>query len=158
MLPNNTVLDATFQNNTGLSASLQDSAQSGGFAASVVTDQPHIQSDISDTDTHAEADLGQILYGLAATVKIGTVQEGEEASVINSGTPSAAILDFVLPRGPQGLPGSGWSVGDGLHLDPETNVLSVDTADLVEADNSRPVTSAAVFAEVGNINALLATI
>lgn len=45
-----------------------------------------------------------------------------------------------------------------LTLDPNTQVLSVNTADDVEQDNTLPVTSAAVFAEVGNINALLGTI
>ena len=40
----------------------------------------------------------------------------------------------------------------------EDGVLSVNTADDVEQDNTLPVTSAAVFAEVGNINALLGTI
>lgn len=37
-------------------------------------------------------------------------------------------------------------------------VLSVNTASSVEQDNTLPVTSAAVYAEVGNINAILATI
>lgn len=37
-------------------------------------------------------------------------------------------------------------------------VLSVNTTDKVEEDNTLPVTSAAVQATVGNINALLATI
>lgn len=52
----------------------------------------------------------------------------------------------------------GYQIGSGLKLDAETNTLSVDTADAVEKDNTKPVTSAAVYAEVGNINALLATI
>lgn len=54
--------------------------------------------------------------------------------------------------------GGGYTIGDGLKLDAETNTLSVDTADAVEKDNTKPVTSAAVYTEVGNINALLATI
>ena len=37
-------------------------------------------------------------------------------------------------------------------------ILSVNTTDVVEEDNTLPVTSAAVYVEVGNINALLATI
>lgn len=40
----------------------------------------------------------------------------------------------------------------------EGGILSVNTADKVEKDNTLPVTSAAVYTEVGNINALLATI
>ena len=54
--------------------------------------------------------------------------------------------------------GGGYQIGSGLKLDAETNTLSVDTADTVEKDNTKPVTSAAVYTEVGNINALLATI
>lgn len=44
-----------------------------------------------------------------------------------------------------------------LTLSPD-GILSVNTAESVEQDNTLPVTSAAVFAEVGNINALLETI
>ena len=40
----------------------------------------------------------------------------------------------------------------------EDGVLSVNTTDRVEEDNTQPVTSAAVYTEVGNINALLETI
>lgn len=54
--------------------------------------------------------------------------------------------------------GGGYNIGSGLKLDAETNTLSVDTAESVEKDNTKPVTSAAVYTEVGNINALLATI
>lgn len=40
----------------------------------------------------------------------------------------------------------------------EDGMLRVNTADAVQKDNTLPVTSAAVYTEVGNINALLATI
>lgn len=36
--------------------------------------------------------------GTAATVEVGTVTTGETASVTNSGTANAAVLDFVLPQ------------------------------------------------------------
>lgn len=54
--------------------------------------------------------------------------------------------------------GGGYIIGDGLKLDAQTNTLSVDTAERVEQDNTKPVTSAAVYTEVGNINALLAAL
>lgn len=41
----------------------------------------------------------------AATVEVGTVEAGEIASVTNAGTERNAVLDFVLPRGPQGEKG-----------------------------------------------------
>nr|DAE57970.1 MAG TPA: hypothetical protein [Caudoviricetes sp.] len=34
----------------------------------------------------------------------------------------------------------------------------VDTANVVEEDNTKPVTSAAVYVEIGNIEALLASL
>lgn len=61
-------------------------------------------------------------------------------------------------RSSGGFGGGGYTIGDGLKLDAATNTLSVDTAEAVEKDNTKPVTSAAVYTEVGNINALLATI
>ena len=61
-------------------------------------------------------------------------------------------------RSSGGSGGGGYTIGNGLKLDEATNTLSVDTADAVEEDNTKPVTSAAVYTEVGNINALLATI
>ena len=61
-------------------------------------------------------------------------------------------------RSSGGSGGGGYTIGEGLKLDAATNTLSVDTADAVEEDNTKPVTSAAVYTEVGNINALLATI
>ncbi len=44
----------------------------------------------------------------AATVTIGSVATGTTASVTNSGTQSAATLNFVLPQGPQGPAGLTW--------------------------------------------------
>ena len=51
--------------------------------------------------------------------------------------------------------GSKYNIGNGLKLDEKTNTLSVDTADEVEADNTKPITSAAVHETVGNIEAIL---
>lgn len=82
------------------------------------------------------------------------------------------MIDRAVP--PQGAPGTvltatgtatAWvrptplyGVGAGLRLDADTNMLSVDTADDVQQDNTRPITSAAVYTAVGNIDALLKTI
>ena len=51
-----------------------------------------------------------------------------------------------------------YNIGHGLRLDAETNTLSVDTANEVQQDNTLPITSAAVYTTVGNIEALLKTI
>jgi hypothetical protein len=54
--------------------------------------------------------------------------------------------------------GGGTSFTTDETLSLKNGVLSVNTATDVEADNTLPVTSAAVYTEVGNINALLETI
>lgn len=79
----------------------------------------------------------------------------DDLKTYNKGNLVAAINEA---RNSGGGTGGGYNIGDGLKLDAETNTLSVDTAELVEKDNTKPVTSAAVYTEVGNINALLATI
>lgn len=60
--------------------------------------------------------------GSAATVTVGSVATGEagtEATVVNSGTESAAILDFVIPKGENGAKGTDGAPGaDGAKGDP----------------------------------------
>ncbi len=51
----------------------------------------------------------------------------------------------------------GIKVGADLEITPE-GVLSVQKATGVEADNTHPITAAAVYTEVGNIDVLLKTI
>jgi hypothetical protein len=49
--------------------------------------------------------------GRDATITIGKVTKGDQAVVINTGTPSAAVFDFVLPNGDQGVAGPVGPVG-----------------------------------------------
>ena len=62
---------------------------------------------------------------------------------------------YTLPVATQTLLG-GIMVGENLKI--VGGVLSVDTATEVEQDNTRPVTSAAVHTELGNIEVLLASL
>lgn len=80
--------------------------------------------------------------------------------MIDAAVPPDGDPGTVLTKTPAG---NAWqrgyyTIGSGLLLDEATNTLSVDVADSLQQDNTRPVTSAAVFTTVGNINALLATI
>ena len=70
--------------------------------------------------------------------------------------PQSYESPYVLPPATTSTLG-GIIVGDDLLITPEGR-LSVDKATSVEGDNTRPITAAAVYTEVGNINALLATI
>lgn len=49
--------------------------------------------------------------GAAATITVGTVTSGAAASVTNSGTTSAAVFDFVLPKGDKGEKGDTGATG-----------------------------------------------
>ena len=70
--------------------------------------------------------------GQAATVQVGQVVTGDpgtQASVSNSGTTSAAVLDFTIPRGEQGAQGEVGATPD----------LSIGTVDTLEP--SQPATA-----------------
>ena len=58
--------------------------------------------------------------------------------------------DIPLPEG------SGYAIGDGLKI--VDGRLTVDTATEVEEDNTKPVTSGAVYVQLGNVEALLENI
>lgn len=108
------------------------------------------------------------ISAVAATVTVGTTTTGEagtSAIVENVGTEKHAILNFTIPRGAGGGQGGEWSsitgkpfetLGAGLKV--VGNQLQVDTATVVQEDNTKPVTSGAVFMEIGNIEALLAAL
>lgn len=50
--------------------------------------------------------------GQAATIQIGSVTSGDAPAVTNSGTETAAVLDFVLQQGPAGPQGPKGEKGD----------------------------------------------
>ncbi len=70
-------------------------------------------------------EVGEGLPGTGATIEIGTVDTvapGDPATVTNSGTPTAAVLDFELPQGdqgdigPQGIQGPVGDISYGIRL------------------------------------------
>lgn len=69
--------------------------------------------------------------------------------------PAEVQLTLALDAVETGGAGS-WGIGAGLKV--VDGKLTVDTADAVEQDNTLPVTSAAVFVQTGNIEALLAAL
>lgn len=113
--------------------------------------------------------------GITPNLQVGTVTTGNpgtSAEVTITGTPEEPVLNFKIPKGE---PGTGGGSGSGYILPTATKqllggikvgedlkiaadgTLSVDKVTEV-ADNTKPITAAAVYKEVGNINALLATI
>ena len=100
-----------------------------GFVATAQKTAPYITAE--SKGDNLEVDNGE-LFLMAA---------GER---ISEGVPIKSGVDFTTD--------------DTLNYNEETNVLSVNMADSVEADNTRPITAAAVHATVGNIEILLGTI
>jgi hypothetical protein len=102
---------------------------------------------------------------------LGLIQPGADPSGDTSTDPSLPVWGQIASRVEEiaedveqlkqtGGGGSGgnvdFQVGETLKL--ENGVLSVNTTGNVEQDNTLPITSAGVFATVGNIEALLKTI
>lgn len=83
--------------------------------------------------------------GQAATITIGSVTTGDEASVINSGTAQNAVLDFVLPIAGKSkqltvtLSSTGWvdnaqnATIDGMTVDDNCIISIPDTATTAES-------------------------
>ena len=84
------------------------------------------------------------LADLETEAKNNLVAAINEAAQTGSGSATAEKLGLVR-------------IGKNLTITKD-GVLSVDTADAVEKDNTKPVTSAAVHVEIGNIEVLLAAL
>lgn len=140
--------------------SIEKSSQSGTTSTYTIT-----MSDGQTFDFEVQSDKGE------KGDKGDTGATGPKGPQGEQG-PAGIVVQETEPTGPEhpvwvnpkgsgsggGSGGGGYTIGSGLKLDAATNTLSVDTAEIVEKDNTKPVTSAAVYTEVGNINALLATI
>lgn len=113
-----------------------------------VTFTPHMAEDgtLSWTnDAGLENPAPMNLEGYSPKVELTETETGVTVTVTNKdGKQSVQI------------PAAKFETDETLTL--EGGILSVNRAEKVEEDNTLPITSAAVYAEVGNINALLATI
>ena len=138
--------------------SIEKSSQSGTTSTYTIT-----MSDGQTFDFEVQSDKGEKgdKGDTGATGPKGPQGEQGPAGIVVQETeptgPEHPV--WVNPKGSSsGGSGGGYNIGSGLKLDAATNTISVDTAEIVEKDNTKPVTSAAVYTEVGNIYALLATI
>ena len=81
--------------------------------------------------------------GAAATITVGSVTSGDEASVTNSGTSTNAVFDFVLPKGDKGDPGQDGADGAAATI-VVGNVTTGEAGTDVQVTNSG-TTNEAVF-------------
>ena len=87
-------------------------------------------------------------------------EKGWVDKVLEAGTSAKEAADRAeeaAKKAESAVPAGSLSIGDGLKWAADGK-LTVDTADKVEQDNTKPVTSAAVHTEIGNIEALLAAL
>lgn len=92
------------------------------------------------------------------TKKIVTIKNGQITIALSTDEMTSSGSN-ASGNGTASSGGSGttWEIGEGLKIVGE-NTLAVDTTNDVEQDNTKPITSAGVYVEVGNINVLLQTI
>lgn len=97
-----------------------------------------------------------------ASIADGSIVSKDERGILDRAfelaediIPRIELLD-VVPVASSTILG-GIKVGENLKID-ENGVLSVDTATDVEQDNTKPVTSAAVHVQLGNVEALLSAL
>lgn len=97
------------------------------------------------------------LDDLDTVTKSSLVAAVNEALTKGGGEVDPADVQKIVDDYLKANPPSPVKAGNGLSM-AEDGTLSVDTADKAEKDNTKPITSAGVYTEIGNINALLATI
>lgn len=100
--------------------------------------------------------IGSVTGSLSATGGLSGALSGSADVSGGLSVPQAYERPYVLPPATTSTLG-GVIVGDHLEVT-EEGVLSVTVVNSAEHDNTNPISAAAVYTEVGNINALLATI
>jgi len=96
--------------------------------------------------------------GVSGTIKRLESKVSSATATAKAASSAVVTIDERVTELEEGGGGTSFTTDETLTLDPDTKVLSVNRALAVEADNTLPVTSAAVYVEVGNIDALLQTI
>ena len=123
-----------------------------GFKASFPTPVPSMAGNV-----HAKPNVG--IPGKDGGYYIPSITQTDENDLQFEFLPSQEDMPPVDPVQVE-LPNSGGNVDfrtdETLIL--KDGILSVNTTDSMEQDNTLPITSAGVFATVGNIEALLKTI
>ena len=98
----------------------------------------------------AKGDTGQTgATGQAATIAVGTVSSGETPAVTNSGTSSAAVFNFTLPKGDKGDTGNTGATGATPNISMSATVdsqsLSVPTVNITSGGTAEAPTFALAF-------------
>lgn len=91
-------------------------------------------------------------------IMIEVSELAQKYAITYANNSSGVLVKYVDADGSSGSGSGGVDFVTDATLTLSNGVLSVNTADVVEADNTLPVTSAAVNETVGNINVLLETI
>lgn len=95
---------------------------------------------------------GQVFYGIQGPAG----PKGDDYVLTDTDKAEIAEIAAKLVDVPESGGNVDFETGETLKL--ENGILSVNTTNNMEQDNTLPITSAGVFAVVGNIEALLKTI
>lgn len=103
----------------------------------------------------------QVVNAVSPTVDVEEIEGGHRMTVRSiDGTQTFDVMDGEQGEPGHGIPAGG-NAGDLLAKKAGGNNYEAEwitPANHAEEDNTRPITAAAVYTEIGNINALLATI
>ena len=109
----------------GISPTAEVTQTAGGATITITDVSGTTTADITNGTDGVDGQDGQ-----AATITVGsttTGQAGTSASVTNSGTSSAAILDFIIPKGDKGDTGNTGATGNGI-----SSITKTSTSGLVD--------------------------
>ena len=130
------------------------------FDAEVSVQSASLDASMSDLGEDFEVGISGV-SDFTSDVEVETTEQeiaasfSAETMTLNAEFDTGGGVSVLLPATTTTL--GGVIVGDNLKITTD-GVLNVDTTNVVEQDNTKPITSAAVYATIGNINALLSKI
>ena len=142
----------------GVSPTISVTDITGGHRVSITDAEGTETFDVMDGQDGRNGQDGQ--DGQSATIQVGTVTTGaagSEASVTNSGTSSAAVFDFTIPRGNTGESGQDGSDGfspvitvtdiTGGHRVSITDATGTQTFDVMDGEGRVPAITASAYVD-----------
>lgn len=127
----------------------ETAAQANTTAGQAKTTATQANSTATSAQT-AVTNLGKNVYTKEQTLSSAVKTQ---LGLSDTATPSDAFAALGMNAGGESAQ---YVAGDNISI--TGNVISVITTDEAELDNTRPITSAGVYTQIGNINVLLSTI
>ena len=159
VIDNDVIIPADIEN-TDIALTMEIESDSKFLNLTAMENEGEIESSLNELTENIDLDHENIVVieAEAGGYYTPAVTQPDKNTMRVSFSPSKGTMlpitevDITLPTSE----GSKYEAGNNISI--ENNIISVLTADSAEQDNTKPITSAAVHTQIGNIQVLLETI